>query len=172
MGRPGGGAVGTRINRPLDAGETARSPEHTHTVSVNDPGHTHAATVHDPGHDHTVADPGHGHAVTDPGHGHTLPKFIGLVSNTQGVESSSNMTQGVESSGKTSKVQAGISIQERQTGVQVNLGATDITVTSELSKSHIDVALDADEGGEGYPLAYVLVCERVAPVAPLESVLY
>jgi hypothetical protein len=60
-GRPGGGTVGTRINRPMDAGETVRSPEHTHTVSVNDPGHTHIVTVDDPGHDHVITDPGHGH---------------------------------------------------------------------------------------------------------------
>ena len=39
---------------------------------------------------------------------------------------------------------------------------TGLTVTSQPSKSNTDVALDANGGGEGYPLAYVLVCERAA----------
>ena len=50
--------------------------------------------------------------------------------------------------------------------MQVDQALTGLTVTSQLSKSNIDVALDANGGGEAYPLAYVLVCERVAAASP------
>jgi hypothetical protein len=54
VGRPRNGKTGAAFNRPLDAGEVGRTPEHSHTVNVDDPGHTHSSTVDDPGHGHGV----------------------------------------------------------------------------------------------------------------------
>ena len=53
-GRPKDGETGTTINRPMDAGEKGRSPEHSHEVGVEDLGHTHETVVNDPGHMHPV----------------------------------------------------------------------------------------------------------------------
>jgi hypothetical protein len=47
IGRPEGGKTGSVYNRPLKAGEIGRSPEHSHTVQVDDPGHTHVGIVKD-----------------------------------------------------------------------------------------------------------------------------
>jgi hypothetical protein len=72
-GRPKGGETGATINRPMDAGETGRSPQHSHEVAINDPGHNHVNTVNDPGHAHAFTIEDHGgstHGVIGPsGHG-------------------------------------------------------------------------------------------------------
>jgi hypothetical protein len=64
-GRPRGGEAGTTINRPMDAGEKGRSPEHSHEVGVEDLGHTHVTTVNDPGHGHEYIAVGYGTTVKD-----------------------------------------------------------------------------------------------------------
>ena len=50
---PVNGTSGAVFNRPFDAGETGRTPAHSHAASVNDPGHTHVGIVNDPGHGHS-----------------------------------------------------------------------------------------------------------------------
>jgi hypothetical protein len=40
---------------------------------------------------------------------------------------------------------------------------TGISITNQASKANIDVSVEPNEGGEGYTLAYVLVCERTHP---------
>ena len=52
VGRPKNGKTGAVFNRPLEPGETGRTPAHSHAVSVNDLGHTHVGVVNDPGHAH------------------------------------------------------------------------------------------------------------------------
>ena len=200
-GRPKGGAAGTRINRPLDAGEVLRSPEHTHAVTATDLGHTHVGTVHDPGHVHTITDPGHTHPITDPGHvhtvtdpghthtvsdpGHTHPIYstgstpggtiIGAYAGpppyalaTTTTYPSQSSTTGISVAAQS----AGISLASHTTGIAgtnsapagvtgTNGALTGIVISNAPAKSNIEVSMDANEGGEAYPLVYVLICERV-----------
>ena len=103
MGRPKGGEAGTTINRPMNATEKERTPQHTH-----------------------------GTAIVDPGHGHTIPIRI----------------SGQPYAGKNYPT------SYNPTGNTI----TDGDGTSN-DKTGIEVSVTANEGGEGYPFAYVLICQ-------------
>jgi hypothetical protein len=158
-GRPEGGKAGTTINRPMNAGEKGRVLAHTHTVSVKDPGHTHVAAVKDPGHDHTIVDPGHKHTLDDPGHKHTSPQH-NYKSATTGDGSSHHDIGYDGNSEHTSADKTGIQEQLVKSGIEDEVALTGIGISNLPAESNIEVSLDPNQGGEGYPLAFVLVCER------------
>jgi hypothetical protein len=127
-GRPKGGETGMTINRPMDIGETGRSPEHSHEVGVEDLGHTHVM------------------AVNDPGHSHDSPDWV----DTAHYSSSSGSPR------------SGYAIKNHGSNRHptTNTSQTGIVVDALIAKSNIQVSLTSNEDGEGYPLVYVLICQR------------
>jgi hypothetical protein len=145
-GRPKHGKAGTRINRPLDAGEAARSPEHTHAATVTDGGHTHLADVNDPG---------HLHKIDDSGHSHLTYQFNSPQRN--GGPGPNGISWGTAMKNPPPRVET----QGAKTGINTSkLALTGIQVSNQPAESNVHVSLDANDGGEGYPLVYVLVCQR------------
>lgn len=86
-------------------------------------------------HDATVSDPGHAHGINDPGHDHKGK--TDYERNKRGLSYQDN--GGGESDHKTSWSTTGISVNKEKSGIGVAI---------EAAKS------------EGYPLAYVLLCQR------------
>ena len=122
VSRPEGSKTGTLLNRPLESGETDRSPEHSHAASVTDAGHSHASAIHDPGHAHKLI-------IHDGNIG--TPWMLGGA--------------------------AAAGTQE----VSTQKAFTNISLSNAPAKSNIEVTMEANEGGEGYPLVYVLLCRRL-----------
>jgi hypothetical protein len=93
-------------------------------------------------HDVTVSDPGHTHAtqVKDPGHDHQLVEFGDAPGTTGG--------HGGEGG-------------DAPRFPSTDPAFTGITVVNDASKSAIDVSISANDGGEHYPLVYVLICQKV-----------
>jgi hypothetical protein len=131
-GRPKGGETGTTINRPLDVGEEGRSPEHSHEVGVEDLGHTHVTAVNDPGHNHSLSVNQLAPAAIDPN-----AKGYPFVENP--IVPSSLYKQSISAS------------DTAKTGINIDMLP---------AKSNIQVSLASNEDGEGYPLVYVLICQR------------
>jgi hypothetical protein len=133
VGRPRHGKTGAAFNRPLDAGEIGRTPDHSHTVTVDDPGHTHASTVNDPGHGHGVE------AYRNQGMNYQQPD--GCVGDCIQTTQPYRLQQGPL--------------------IGINQSKTGITINSQHTKSAIQVSVDANSAGEDYPLVYVLICQKL-----------
>ena len=131
MPRPAGGRVGTQLNRAMEAGETARAPEHSHEVTVTDLGHTHVTAIEDPGHFHN--------------HTHT---FVMFGSGGDGSEG-----QGVGGGWASANT-----CKPNMNDATVN--TTGISVDVAMAKSNIQASLSSNKRGEAYPLVYILVCRR------------
>jgi hypothetical protein len=134
-GRPKGGQTGTTINRPMDVGEKGRSPEHSHEVGVEDLGHTHETVVNDPGHSHTNAP-----------HSHHSP-----LGNREGGTAGPAPNEYHE----------GAALSTGPASVAIDTNKTGIIIDALPAKSNIQVSLTTNKDGEGYPLVYVLICQRV-----------
>lgn len=93
-----------------------------------------ASRVGPHGHQASVVDNGHGHGVTDPGHSHSFQ----VHDNRAGYVGGGVWTD-LDQYGHTSRETTGITIDSATTGVQVSV---------------------QDTQSEGYPLAYVLLCQR------------
>jgi hypothetical protein len=133
-GRPKGGRSGTAINRPMDVGEKGRAPEHSHEVVVEDLGHTHTMVVNDPGHSHTVVTSkaaSTGKPIVAASSGGAIGAHVDIPTIAY-----SNVTY---------------TNSHTKTGIVVDALPT---------KSNIQVSLVSNDAGEGYPLVYVLVCQR------------
>jgi hypothetical protein len=83
-------------------------------------------------------------------------------------ESTRSSTTGISVAAQS----AGISLASHTTGIAgtnsapagvtgTNGALTGIVISNAPAKSNIEVSMDANEGGEAYPLVYVLICERV-----------
>ena len=92
-------------------------------------------------HDATVTDPGHGHGVNDPGHKHS--GIIGITNDKEYNHYTERQLDRQFVDKDTNPASTGISVKSAKSGVGV---------TVEAAKS------------EGYPLAYVLLCQRNATV--------
>jgi hypothetical protein len=95
-------------------------------------------------HDVAVSDPGHTHAATvkDPGHDH-------FTMNSNGA------------GGAISIVQSVVGVTAVRSQMPTYPGFTGIEVINNASKSAIDISISANDGGEHYPLVYVLICQKV-----------
>lgn len=98
------------------------------------------------GHDVSVSDNGHGHGVHDPGHSHQF-SFGGGHKTSQGLPRDGNP-------GSNFKFEA-------------NVGGSQTSISVETAKANIAVSVK-DTSSEGYPLAYVLLCQRVAMPEPFQ----
>jgi hypothetical protein len=111
--------------------------------------HSHTATVTDSGHTHTAA-------VDDKGHSHTVD------------ESAPDDVMNVEMlSGGGRELPIRTADCEAKPGGPATAG---IAVTNQPAQAGVQVGVQANEGGEGYPLAYVLVCQREGGGASTSSV--
>merc|ERR1712241_293887 len=87
------------------------------------------------GHGASVSDPGHGHSIQDPGHSHSYP----VHEQWKGYDAGLVWTD-EKGRGQTSHEKTGITATDSSpTGLQVSV---------------------EDSTSEGYPLAYVLICQR------------
>jgi hypothetical protein len=98
------------------------------------PAHTHRTSVVDPGHTHTTT-------VNDPGHGHT-----GQSCKSNGGSHSVND----ERIPTPWKCDATFKVDPSKTGIAVD---------AQTALTGLSVTNNPNEGGEGYPLAYVLICQ-------------
>lgn len=98
------------------------------------PPHTHAVTVNDQGHSH-------GMSVSDPGHSHHLL-------NTEGQHTAAGPY--IQMDDQRYSPSASYPTSTARTGIRVS-------ASSSRSNVHVSVS---STGGEGYPLAYVLVCQK------------
>jgi hypothetical protein len=96
------------------------------------PEHSHEVGVEDLGHTHVTA-------VNDPGHSHSFT------------------VNQLDAGDGTDAAHGGV----KPTQVVTNTSKTGIVVDALPAKSNIQVSLTANEDGEGYPLVYVLICQRV-----------
>jgi hypothetical protein len=98
------------------------------------PEHSHEVEVEDLGHSHVTA-------VNDPGHQHSMEVHVGKHDD----DSDGDYAGGA---GKLAQV-------------STNTSKTGIVVDALPAKSNIQVSLSSpNEGAEGYPLVYVLICQR------------
>jgi hypothetical protein len=102
------------------------------------PEHSHEVGVTDLGHTHTMV-------VNDPGHNH-------------GSNVETNDCHCYTASGNN-----GVAYNEQPPHwmpIQTKVNKTGIVVDALPTKSNIQVSLTSNEDGEGYPLVYVLICQR------------
>jgi hypothetical protein len=96
------------------------------------PEHSHEVGVTDLGHTHTMV-------VNDPGHDH-----VWQLSINPGGGAQRDMAAGYQNN-----------------WMHTNTSKTGIIIEALPAKSNIQVSLTSNEDGEGYPLVYVLICQRV-----------
>jgi len=88
-----------------------------------------------------VTDNGHGHGITDRGHGHSFGYGGGHSGGNDGPRDGFNGNDMTYHS-PTSSATTGIAVNSAKSGVGVTVDTT---------------------GSEGYPFAYVLLCQRISP---------
>jgi hypothetical protein len=103
------------------------------------PEHSHEVGVEDLGHTHETV-------VNDPGHNHSVELGDNFADPATSIQPTADKRPPTDS---------------RVTSLPTVVAKTGIIVDALAAKSNIQVSLTSNKDGEGYPLVYVLVCQRL-----------